>query len=101
MKYGIIISMLIVTTFLLVSVALEADVEIALEAELANTIQAPMVIADDELASDGKYIWMEGEPATGGLGQGWAEFKINILKRENMHCGVMLSLGMAIAIRFG
>lgn len=78
MKYGILFSMFIVTVFFLTFAELGADVEIALEAELANTLQAPMVIADDELASDGKYVWMEGPPATGGGDQGWAEFIINI-----------------------
>ncbi len=57
---------------------LEAEVEIALEAELANVIQAPMVIAEDKLVSDGKYVWMEGAPATGGGDQGWVEFIINL-----------------------
>ncbi|RKU14801.1 hypothetical protein C6501_07475 [Candidatus Poribacteria bacterium] len=79
MESNIIVSMLVLTIGLLITVGLQADVEIALEAELANTIQAPMVIADDEnLASDGKYIWAPGEPATGGGGTGWAEFIINI-----------------------
>ena len=70
--------MLVLTGVLLTTTGLVAEVEIALEAELANTIQEPMVIADDELASDGKYIWMEGEPATGGGDQGWVEFITNL-----------------------
>ena len=37
-----------------------------------------MIIADDKNASDGKFIWMEGDPATGGGGKGYAEFIINI-----------------------
>ncbi|MCE2402367.1 hypothetical protein J4G08_15980 [Candidatus Poribacteria bacterium] len=78
MKYGILFSTFIVTVFLLTSLGLDAEVEIALEAELANVLQAPMVIADDELASDGKYVWMEGAPLTGGGDQGWVEFIINI-----------------------
>ncbi len=78
MKYGILFFILIVPIFLLTSVGHGADVEIALEAELANVLQAPMIIADDELASDGKYVWMEGPPATGGGDKGWAEFIINI-----------------------
>lgn len=63
---------------LLTTIGFTADVEIALEAELANTIEAPMVIAKDELASDGKYVWMEGPPETGGGGAGYAEFIFNI-----------------------
>ncbi|MDE0089244.1 MAG: hypothetical protein OXU23_26255 [Candidatus Poribacteria bacterium] len=78
MKYGILFSMLIVPVFLLTSVGHGADFEIALEAELANVLQEPMVIADDELASDGKYVWMEGAPLTGGGDKGWVEFIINI-----------------------
>ncbi len=78
MKYCILFLMLIITPLLLTAV-LGADVEIALEAELADVIQAPMVIADDEPnTSDGKYIWAPGAPATGGGGTGWAEFIINL-----------------------
>ena len=79
MKYGILFAMFIVTVFFLTFAELGADVEIALEAELANTLQVPMVIADDELASDGKYVWVEGEPAGHQRDhQGWVEFIINI-----------------------
>lgn len=78
MKYCILFLMLIITSLLLTAV-LGADVEIALEAELADVIQAPMVIADDEPnSSDGKYIWGPGAPATGGGGTGWAEFIITL-----------------------
>ena len=78
MKYCILFLMLIITPLLLTAV-LGADVEIALEAELADVIQAPMVIADDEPnTSDGEYIWAPGAPATGGGGTGWAEFIINL-----------------------
>ena len=50
----------------------------AIEAEMADTIEEPMVVAEDDEASDGKYVWMEGEPLTGGGDQGWIEFKIDI-----------------------
>ncbi len=53
-------------------------VEIALEAELANHIEPPMVIMEDKKASDGKFIWMEGPLNKGGGGEGWAEYIINI-----------------------
>jgi len=64
-------------------------VEIALEAELANTIQAPIVeaVPDDAKAkggpapdepSRGKYIWAPGAPTTGGGGSGFAEFIVDI-----------------------
>ena len=61
---------MILTVFLSGIVGLRAEVEIALEAELANEIVEPMIIADDKNASDGKFIWMEGAPATGGGGVG-------------------------------
>ncbi len=80
MKHNVIFFLVILTASLCTVAGLNADVEIALEAELANTLQDPMVIAEDELASDGKYVWMEGPPATGGGDKGWAEFIINIPK---------------------
>ena len=78
MKYGIFF-MVVLTVLLFITVGFTADVEIALEAELANVLQAPMAIADDDLASDGKYVWVEGEPASHERDhQGWVEFIINI-----------------------
>jgi len=72
-------------------VALAADVEIALEAELADEIQAPMVIAvpDDAKAaggtapnepSNGQFVWAPGAPAVGGANgnKGWVKFFINL-----------------------
>ncbi len=97
MKYVTIFSMLIILNLCLSTAVLVADVEIALEAELADVIQAPMVIAEDEPnASDGKYIWGPGAPATGGGGTGWAEFIINLPED-----GDMSSLGMGTVIHFG
>ncbi len=78
MKYGIIILWLVCLTIYITEIGHGADVEIALEAELADVITAPMVIAENDLASNGEYIWMEGPKATGGGGEGWAEFNINI-----------------------
>jgi len=52
--------------------------DFAFEAENADTIEAPMIIADDENASGGQFIWVPGEPATGGGGEGWAEYVINL-----------------------
>ena len=37
-----------------------------------------MIIDEDKNASDGKFIWDDGEPLTGGGGAGYAEFIINI-----------------------
>ena len=50
----------------------------AIEAETAEQIEAPMIVADDSDASGGQFIWMEGPPATGGGGEGWAEYKIDM-----------------------
>ena len=78
MKYGIILMLIILTAFIYGAARLSAEVEIALEAELAQDIVDPMIISDDKLASDGKFIWMEGEPVAGGGGVGHADFIINI-----------------------
>ena len=81
MKYGTIFSLLILTTFVCGIVGLSAEVEIALEAELAQEIVEPMIIDDGKHAkgaSDGKFIWMEGEPVAGGGGAGHADFIFNI-----------------------
>ena len=81
MKYSTMLLLVILTVFLCSIVKLNAEVEIALEAELANEIVEPMVISDEKVgkdASDEKFIWMKGDPATGGGGRGYAEFIINI-----------------------
>ena len=78
MKYGIILTLIILTTLIYGAAKLEAEVEIALEAELANEIVEPMIITDDKNASDGKFIWMEGAPVQGGGGAGHADFIVNI-----------------------
>ena len=64
--------------FLLVSISGFAW-DRAIEAEKAGKVEAPMIVSDDAKASGGKFIWMEGKPATGG-GKGWAEWSINIPK---------------------
>lgn len=63
---------------LLLTISISYSYDRAIEAEMADTIEAPMEIAEDELASGGKFIWMPGEPATGGAGPGWAEYIIDI-----------------------
>ena len=78
MKYIIILTLSILTVFLYGIVELSAEVEIALEAELANELVDPMIIAEDKNASDGNFIWAEGEPLTGGGDKGHADFIINI-----------------------
>ena len=78
MKYTIILLLVILTAFIYGTVRLGAEVEIALEAELAQEIVEPMIIADDKNASNKEFIWMEGEPVAGGGGTGHADFIINI-----------------------
>ena len=78
MRYGIIFMLVMLIGFIYGTVRLDAEVEIALEAELANEIVEPMIISDDKDASDGKFIWMEGAPVAGGGGAGHADFIINI-----------------------
>ena len=51
-----------------------------IEAEAADVIKAPMVIANDPDASGGQFIWMEGRPRTEGRGEGWAEYTVHIPK---------------------
>ena len=51
-----------------------------IEAEAADVIKAPMVIANDPDASGGQFIWMEGLPRTGGGYEGWAEYNVYIPK---------------------
>ncbi len=90
MKYVYFIGMLAVASILLSGAAIAArDVEIALEAELANKIEGPMAIGvpmdakdaggvETDEPSNGQYIWGPGAPVTGGGGSGSAEFIINI-----------------------
>lgn len=78
MQYRIIFLLVLLPMFVGVPTGFGADIEIALEAELADEIVEPMIIDEEKTASDGKFIWMEGAPATGGGGEGWAEFIINI-----------------------
>ena len=96
MKHICLVGVLIAISLLLAGISADArDVEIALEAELANKIQAPMVIAvpDDAGAeagpkpdepSNGQFIWSPGAPLEGGPNgnKGYAEFIINIPEED-------------------
>lgn len=66
------------TCGLLLTIGISYGYERAIEAEAADMIEAPMVVADDDAASGGQFVWVEGEPLTGGGGEGWAEFKLHI-----------------------
>ncbi len=72
-----VLGMLLIVGILMVN-GVSYSFDRAIEAEMADTIEEPMVVAEDDGASDGKYVWMEGEPLTGGGDQGWIEFKIDI-----------------------
>ena len=87
MKKLLLFSM--VAGLVLVLSGLCAAVEIATEAELANVIEAPLVIgvpADAEAQggpkpdepSRGNFVWQPGPPLTGGGGTGFVQFEINI-----------------------
>ncbi len=72
-----IFGMLFIAGALLIS-GLSYGFDWAIEAEMADTIEAPMIVADDADASGGQYVWMEGPPATGGGGEGWVEYKLDL-----------------------
>ncbi len=78
MRNNMVILGILFVAGLLLATSMSYSYDRAIEAEMANTIEAPMVVAEDDGASDSKYVWMEGEPATGGGDQGWVEFEINI-----------------------
>ena len=63
--------------------------DLAIEAEAAAQIEAPMVVGassdaaaqggpEPDAPSRGAFIWMPGPPVAGGGGEGWAEFIIDI-----------------------
>jgi len=78
MRFSIFVCITLLMIALLLTIDTGYSAEWAIEAEMAHTIEAPMVIAEDDTASGGKFVWMEGPPATGGGGEGWAEYKLHI-----------------------
>lgn len=91
-KYIPFMGILAIASMLLSGTVMAArDVEIALEAELANKIEGPMTIAvpadakaqagpEPDEPSDGRFIWAPGAPTTGGPNgdRGSAGFIIDI-----------------------
>ena len=63
---------------LLLTSGISYGYERAIEAEMADAIEAPMVVADDADASGGQFVWMEGPPLAGGGGEGWVEYILSI-----------------------
>ena len=45
---------------LLLTSGISYGYERAIEAEMADVIEAPMVVADDANASGGQFVWVEG-----------------------------------------
>jgi len=94
MKYISFVGVLAIASTLLPGAAMAAEIEIVLEAELANKIEGPMVVAVPEDVkpydppvvpdepSNGKFIWAPSKPVTGGPNdhRGFAEFIIDIPK---------------------
>ncbi|RKU37319.1 hypothetical protein C6496_09495 [Candidatus Poribacteria bacterium] len=73
----LVLGMLFIFGLLLTS-GISYGYERAIEAEMADAIEAPMIIDDDADASGGQFIWMEGPPLAGGGGEGWAEYVLPI-----------------------
>lgn len=94
MKYISFIGLLAIALLMLPDTAMTAgEVEIVLEAELADEITAPMVIAvpmdakdaggnETDEPSNGKYVWAPGAPVTGGGGSGYVRFIIDIPEED-------------------
>lgn len=92
MKYISFVLLLAIMMCIPLKMAISANVEIALEAELANKIQAPMAIGipkdakdkggpEPDDPSDGKFIWMPGAPLGETGGNGFAQYIINLSKK--------------------
>ena len=78
MRFTTLVLGILFTFGLLIISGTSYSYERAIEAEMADAIEAPMIIDDDADASGGQFIWMEGPPVAGGGGEGWAEYIIPI-----------------------
>jgi len=78
MRFKTLVFSILFTCGLLLTIGTSSSYERAIEAEMADAIEAPMVVADDGDASGGQFVWMEGPAATGGGGEGWVEYNIHI-----------------------
>ena len=89
MRRFVFILGLILITISLTQASIKS-IEIALEAELAQKVEAPMKVDDNAVgkgASNGKFIWMEGKPVTGGGGEGWPSLRLTLPRKENTPFG--------------
>ncbi len=95
MKRIYFVGILAIASALLINMAMAGDVEIALEAELADEILAPMVIAvpadvgdhdgiEPNEPSNGKFVWAPGAPVIGGPNgnKGSVKFIINLPEED-------------------
>jgi len=95
MKRIYFVGILAIASVLLINVAMAADVEIALEAELADEVLAPMVIAvpadakaeggiEPNEPSNGEFVWAPGAPLEGGANgnSGSVKFIIDIPEED-------------------
>ena len=78
MRFTTLVLGILFTFGLLLMSGTSYSYERAIEAEMADAIEAPMIVDDDADASGGQFIWMEGPPTTGGGGEGWAEYILPI-----------------------
>ena len=78
MRFTTLVLGILFTFGLLLTSGISYGYERAIEAEMADAIEAPMIIDDDADASGGQFIWMEGPPVAGGGGEGWAEYILPI-----------------------
>ena len=78
MRFTTLVLGILFTLGLLLTSGTSYSYERAIEAEMADAIEAPMIIDDDADASGGQFIWMEGPPVAGGGGEGWAEYILPI-----------------------
>lgn len=79
MRYNMLVFSMLFVVGLLLANSISYSYDRAIEAEAADVIEPPMVSAEDAAASGGKYVWVEGEPASSETDhQGWVEFVIDI-----------------------
>ncbi|RKU32601.1 hypothetical protein C6495_10570 [Candidatus Poribacteria bacterium] len=78
MRYKTFVFSLVFIAGVLLTSGIGYGFDWAIEAEMADVIEAPMIVADDADASGGQYVWMEGPPATGGGDEGWVEYSLNL-----------------------
>ena len=59
MRFKTLVLSTLFTCGLLLTIGISYGYERAIEAEMADAIEAPMVVADDDDASGGQFVWVE------------------------------------------